>query len=32
MIWMHGHRARREDNLGTVSTQWLHEYRCEAHQ
>jgi hypothetical protein len=32
MIWMYGHRARREDDLGTVSAQWLQEYRCETHQ
>jgi hypothetical protein len=30
-IWMYGHRARRDDDLGTVSAQWLHEYRCETH-
>jgi hypothetical protein len=27
MAWMYGHRALREDDLGTVSAQWLHEYR-----
>jgi hypothetical protein len=32
MIWMYGHRALREDYLGTVSAQWLHEYRGETHQ
>jgi hypothetical protein len=32
MIWMYGHRALGEENLGTVSAQWLHEYRCETHQ
>jgi hypothetical protein len=32
MIWMYGHRAFRADDLGTVSAQWLHEYRCETHQ
>jgi hypothetical protein len=32
MIWMFGHRALREDDLGTVSAQWLQEYRCETHQ
>jgi hypothetical protein len=31
MIWLYGHRARRDDDLGTVSPQWLHEYRCETH-
>ena len=28
----YGHRALREDDLGTVSAQWLQEYRCETHQ
>jgi hypothetical protein len=32
MIWMYGHRAHRADDLGTVSAQWLHDYRCETHQ
>jgi hypothetical protein len=32
MIWMYGHRALREDDLGTASAQWLQEYRCETHQ
>ncbi len=32
MIWMYDHRAGREDDLGTVSAQWLHENRCETHQ
>ena len=30
--WMHRRRALREDDLGTISAQWLHEYRCETHQ
>jgi hypothetical protein len=29
MILMYGHRALRADDLGTVSAQWLHEYRRE---
>jgi hypothetical protein len=32
MVWMYGHRTFRADDLGTVSAQWLHEYRCETHQ
>jgi hypothetical protein len=32
MIWMYGHRALHEDDLGTVSAQWLHEYRSETHR
>ena len=32
MIWMYDHRARHEDDLGTVSARWLHEYRRETHQ
>jgi hypothetical protein len=32
LIWMYDYRARREDDLGTVSAQWLHEYRCQTHQ
>jgi hypothetical protein len=32
MIWMYGHRAFREDYLGTVSAQWLREYRGGMHQ
>jgi hypothetical protein len=31
MIWMYGHRALRINDLGTVSAQWLHEYRRETH-
>ncbi|HYN07732.1 MAG TPA: hypothetical protein VES67_10100 [Vicinamibacterales bacterium] len=29
--WKYGHHALRADDLGTVSPQWLHEYRREAH-
>jgi hypothetical protein len=32
MIWMYGRRAHRADDLGTVSTRWLHEYRSETRQ
>jgi hypothetical protein len=32
MIWMYGRHALREDDLGTVSAQWLHEYRCKTDQ
>ena len=28
----YGHRALRVNDLGTVSAQWLQEYRCETHQ
>jgi hypothetical protein len=31
IIWKYGHRALRSDDLGTVSPEWLHEYRREAH-
>jgi len=32
MIWMYGRRALRAGDLGAVSAQWLHNYRCETHQ
>ena len=31
-IWVYGHRPLREDDLGTLSAQWLHDYRRETHQ
>lgn len=32
VIWMYGRRGLLADDLGTVSAQWLHDYRCETHQ
>jgi hypothetical protein len=32
IIWMYGHRPLRADDLGTVSAQWLQNYRRETHQ
>jgi hypothetical protein len=31
-IWAYGHRPLRGDDLGTLSAQWLHDYRLETHQ
>jgi hypothetical protein len=31
-IWAFRERRRRENDLGSVSAQWLHEYRRESHQ
>lgn len=31
-IWAWRHRRRRDNDLGRVSAQWLHEYRRETHQ
>jgi len=30
-VWVYGRPLRRDD-LGTVSAQWLHDYRRETHQ
>jgi hypothetical protein len=30
-VWIVG-QLRRDDDLGSVSAQWLHEYRRETHQ
>ena len=30
-IWVFRDRRGREDDLGSVSAQWLHEYRRETH-
>ena len=32
VIWAFRVKRRREDDLGSVSAQWLHEYRRETHQ
>ena len=31
-IWAFRDRRRRKNDLGSVSAQWLHEYRRETHQ
>ena len=31
-IWAYQRRLLRGDDLGSVSPQWLHSYRSEAHQ
>ena len=31
-IWVFRDRRERENDLGSVSAQWLHEYRRETHQ
>ncbi|MCA1562139.1 MAG: hypothetical protein LC753_02475 [Acidobacteria bacterium] len=32
IVWMYGHRPLPADDLGTVSAQWLQDYRRETHQ
>ena len=31
-IWVFHDRRRRENDLGSVSAQWLHDYRRDTHQ
>jgi hypothetical protein len=32
VVWITGHLRRDRNDLGSVSAQWLHDYRRETHQ